>query len=277
MPTNRRHASRKRVARVAAGQRGRAVKACPAPMPLPRDEPRSNPICGQEPTGVADGVDAGEDFYRRADHILRQQGAVESLEERREFTGLLWRMILRRENFKRCFKSFTAHDDIVALIHDAIRAGGLDEAVWRCFLAVHFGRLSAENDRQFRSAARFLFAFHNAPFWTWKRVSKNPRALHDWLMQHGDDLATLRYGNHRKRRSPRPKPIWLVIESFVSLATKYGSPMKLISDGLDSGLDAFNAFYRRLKQIYDFGRLGRFDLLVLLLDARLITAEPKSC
>ena len=108
-------------------------------------------------------------------------------------------------------------------------------------------------------------------------MSKHPEALHDWLIECGDDLATLAFGNHRKYESQKPERIWPVIESFVSLANEYGSPMGLIRVDEAETADEFDVLYRRLRPLKQFGRTGRFDFLILLLDFDLISAEPRFC
>ena len=108
-------------------------------------------------------------------------------------------------------------------------------------------------------------------------MSKHSEALHEWLFECAEDLATLAFGNHRKYESQKPDNIWPVIESFVSLANAYGSPMGLIRVDADETVDEFDALYRRLRSVTRFGRTGRFDFLVLLLDLGLISAEPRSC
>ncbi len=50
----------------------------------------------------------------------------------------------------------------VGLILDD-KADDLDEALWRAFLATHFGRLSANSAVQRESAGRFLCGFTDLP------------------------------------------------------------------------------------------------------------------
>lgn len=70
-------------------------------------------------------------------------------------------------------------DDILRLIGDAQRAGDLDEALWRAFLAGHFGRMLAggKAGSGAASAGSFLLCFGDAPFWTWERVSRHSSDL----------------------------------------------------------------------------------------------------
>lgn len=232
--------------------------------------------CGDQSAAGTASVKDQPSLFRVVNRILTVQGAVASLRERRLFVEIFERANRQREVVgKRSSKIASGSDDIIALIHAARSSGDMNEAIWRCFIAAHFGRTSARADRQIQSALRFLCAFRKSPFWTWERVVKNPEALHEWLLKCADDLDTLMYGNHRKYESQKPKYIWSVIESFVLLANAYGSPTDLISNDVDDEDDGFDFLYRRLRPVKRFGRTGRFDFLVLLLDLGFITAEPR--
>lgn len=215
--------------------------------------------------------------FKTVNPILFQQGVTAPVEERKRFVEVLLRAIRQRDVIARHWTIITDHDDIIALIQSARESGDIDEAIWRSFLAAHFGRPSAHGDRQIQSASRFLCAFHTSPFWAWKRVLRNPAALREWLFECAEDLETLAFGNHRKYESQKPVRIWSVIDSFVSLAGDYGTPMELFSVDADESNDEFDALYRRLCPLKRFGRTGRFDFLVLLLDLGCISAEPTSC
>jgi hypothetical protein len=195
--------------------------------------------------------------------------------ERRRFADQLTEAIRFRKAVLKLWAQLP-DDDIISLIKKARDNGNLNEAIWRIFLAAHFGRSSARGEQQIQSASRTLCAFRSTPFWTWKRISKNPEAFEEWLFSCRDELASLRFGNHRKYESPRPELILETIESFVSLVGEYGSPKKLL--GLEGDeLDGFDVLYKRFRPIKRFGRTGYFDFLVLLLDIELISVEPQRC
>jgi len=61
--------------------------------------------------------------------------------------------------------------DILHFIKEAQDVGAVDEALWRAFLAAHFGRPSAGTPDEVESAGRFLCAFGQRPTWTWTCVS----------------------------------------------------------------------------------------------------------
>jgi len=104
--------------------------------------------------------------------------------------------------------------DILFWIAEAARAEDKDETLWRCFLAGHFGRPSADEE-SIDSAGRFLCGFGSHPLWTWKQTSANLKELSVWLHGSSKDLTSLRFGNHRKYESKKPAAILRVIASFV--------------------------------------------------------------
>ena len=53
--------------------------------------------------------------------------------------------------------------------------------------------------------------------------------------------------------------------------------MGLIRVDADETVDEFDIIDHRLRPLKQFGRTGRFDFLILLLDLGLISAEPRSC
>ena len=209
--------------------------------------------------------------------LLVEQGAIASSAEMERFVEVLSESIRHRESVSRRWARIKERHDIISLIYESIESEEWNEAVWRSFLAAHFGRASAKGPEQTKSAVRFLCAFGEKPFWTWNRVSEAPEALEEWLTEHSDELTMLAYGNHRKYESQKPDLVWSVIESFVSLANDYGSPSQLISIAAADSSVVFDDLYRRLRPLRRFGRTGRFDFLVLLLDVGVIAVEPKSC
>ena len=170
--------------------------------------------------------------------------------------------------------------DIIRLIADSQRAGDMDEALWRSFLAAHFGRASADrsNSAEKLSAGRFLCAFGADPVWTWRRVSEEPLALRDWLLAHKSRLAVLMFGNHRKMRAKKPELLFLVLESFIHWVAQHGaSPIAAFYTSGSSAEVRFAELYPRVSQLYDFGRTGAFDFLCLLGELHVLEIKPGSC
>ena len=236
---------------------------------------------GLETPGCEAKLDHGEDpiseLFPIVDRILMNQNAIAPLAERKRFVEVLERSIRQRDEMSRRWKQITSDTgDIIALINTAVAASDMDEVIWRCFLAAHFGRTSASNDPQARSASRLLCAFGDTPVWTWETVVDDPQALEDWLSQSQEQLSLLRFGNHRKYESHKPRNLWSVISSFISLAADYDGPANLISrTPEEDSADGFHVLYRRLRPLSRFGRTGYFDFLVLMLDLGIISCEPK--
>jgi hypothetical protein len=166
--------------------------------------------------------------------------------------------------------------DIIWLIRKERDAGNLDEAVWRAFLATHFGRTSSQDKDRIYSATKLLCSFGEKPFWTWKRIRRHNDAFRDWLRTERHKLATLKFGNHRKYESPKPNSIYQTVDSFVQLALEFKSPAGLLNVDDDAG-DEFDVLYRRFRPIWRFGRTGKFDFLELLYDLKLIKHTANKC
>ncbi len=221
-------------------------------------------------------------FSKKVRHVLLSQGIAVSLMEQDEFIERLSFSVRHRKSAPRILSTNRNSDDVIGLIQIARDSGDLDEAVWRTFLAAHFGRDSAEPTKpnQLFSALRLLCGFGSSPVWTWQHVSANSPPFRRWLVDHSVDLKMLAFGNHRKYESNTPAAIWKVIYSFITLAQEFGGPLDLVSIGPAESADSdgqFDHLYRRLSPIWHFGRTGRFDFLVLLNDLKLISIQPSSC
>lgn len=173
--------------------------------------------------------------------------------------------------------------DIICHILGAVESGDRDEALWRAFLAAHFGRSSADKnvDGQVQSAARLLCGFGSSPMWMWQWVSRDPEAFRRWLFENEEKLRLLSYGNHRKYESKQARNMWQVFRSFLDLVQQYGGrPSAVFEDAsveTQGQENRFDLFYRRLRSIWRFGRTGAFDFIELLVDLKLIEAVPASC
>jgi hypothetical protein len=224
-----------------------------------------------------------KDLEQRLEDILLQQGVrlqpsnvrrlaqcIEKSHRHRDWIAHRWH---KQDAFP--------EGDILWLILGADAEGNRDEALWRAFLAAHFGRPSANSATERESAARFLGGFTSAPVWTWERVSSGSGDLRRWLLEHSTDLATLSYGNHRKYESKKPESLWRTVASFLEFVRqKGGTPAIAFAPGNDPMLDRserFQVLFGCLHALHRFGRTGCFDLLVLLNDLKLIDAEPDGC
>ncbi len=173
--------------------------------------------------------------------------------------------------------------DILGLIIDA-KASDLDEALWRAFLATHFGRLSAGQDRtKIESAGRFLYGFKDEPMWTWAHVSANREPLAVWLHAYMEEVKKLAFGNHRKLEGKNdPQHLYDVIVNFVAwVEVNGGSPTAAFDvPGAATPQDRYKGLYSKLSGAWPrfrFGRLACFDLLDLLDKMELMEVKPNSC
>lgn len=200
--------------------------------------------------------------------------------EVRRFSTQLEIDLRRREKWLALLQTVEKLDpmDILRWIAEAQKAGDLDEALWRAFLSAHFGA-DPRNPREATSAGRLLCAFGTTPLWTWSRVSQNPAALLEWLIRHQDQLATLRFGNHRKFEAKKASKLFEVIAGFVDWIRRFGgSPQEAFgTKGCDTPEERFDQLFFRVKAIPRFGRLAAFDMLCLFGDMGILPVKPGSC
>jgi len=211
----------------------------------------------------------------QAEEILRRYGL--SGDRLRWFVADLQGSLRRR-----AAHPYRVDEDILTYTEEAIRDGDVDEAVWRAFLAAHFGRTSASTEvpGQLASTARLLCGFGKEPYWVWKKVLAEPECLRAWLAAHRVDLLMLSFGNHRKYESKEPELMWWVFESLLKLVKIHGgAPANLLQvvPGRADDTDPFDVLYRRFLMLARFGRTGSFDFIELLDRLELVKAEARSC
>jgi hypothetical protein len=231
---------------------------------------------GCSPTGATINLKAGT-LSRKLLRLLNAQVVEVTQNELNRFVEFVVHSVRHREVVLHLWTRLP-ESDIISLIVAARDIADLDEAVWRSFLAAHFGRPSAspKTTYQVQSAAMLLCGFGSTPKWTWKKVKQNRKLFRDWIHDHSDELQLLSFGNHRKYESKQPDNLWNVIDSFVEIANEYRGPNAIFAiEGEEE--DRFDTLCSRLSGLHRFGRTGRFDFLVLLSDLGLIVAEPKSC
>jgi hypothetical protein len=223
-------------------------------------------------------------FQEQALRVLQDLKAQAGLADQKQFLQQIEQCLAHRRDETRRSKT-RDKQNIFGLINFAREAGkpaDLDEAVWYCFLATHFGEHLLCDGETLNSAFRLLCAFGEfgwKPYWTWRRFHSNPVAFHEWLSKNAAKLESLEYGNHRKFQSKQPNGIWEVVESFLIMADEHGGPAKLVE--LDPPAPdehkAFRRLFERLQELRGFSVLGAFDFVVLLNDMKLVCAEPDSC
>jgi len=173
-----------------------------------------------------------------------------------------------------------APTDILALARRAYAEGNRDEAMWRSFLAAHFGRTSSDSRIQAESASRLLCAFASEPVWTWAVVIAEPGSMQTWLCDNANSVRSLSFGNYRKFASNKnPLLMWSVLESFIRLARSRGSPAGLLdfAPAAKTPGARFDVLFQDFCRILRFDRTGGFDFADLVGALGFLDAAPESC
>jgi alpha-glutamyl/putrescinyl thymine pyrophosphorylase-like protein len=209
--------------------------------------------------------------------ILQEQGFQQSEREVARFADHIKRSERKHLAWKRYLQNLdkTSPANILWWIAEAHKSGDYDEALWRGFLAGHFGN----NKDGYESAARVLCAFGDMPFWTWDRVSSDLLTLKQWLANHKAVLAKLKFANHRKYESKKPEDLFRVLNSFIKWVKLSGqSPRKAFAaEGANTPEARFDLLYKSLEDVWRLGRTARFDMLHLLGDLGILSVKPGSC
>jgi hypothetical protein len=172
-----------------------------------------------------------------------------------------------------CQKDFHPLKAIV----DLFETGQRDEAAWLAFLTIHFGQ-------EQRITIRRFYGKFGAGRWNWDTVCHNPEKVDPWMASLADSqLKSLKFGNHRKHETNKPKHpkgTAAVIESFVKWVGEngHGDPYKAlraVSEGKSPEL-AFDHAYRNIS-VTRFGRTGKFDFLCLLGNLGILNVSPPHC
>lgn len=207
---------------------------------------------------------------------LRTQKDILTTEEANRFLDRVFRTIESHQLSRVRMRTLDGPKDIITWINVARAQGEMNEAIWRCFLAAHFGRVSATNGKQ-QSSSQFLCAFGSQPFWTWNTTSENRDDLKTWLCEMKEQLATIRFGRHRKYESNRPEAIFATLDSFITMATRNHGPQQMLSVKECESDIGFDVIFRRLRPLVRFGRTAKFDFLMLTRVMELFPFEPRSC
>ncbi|MHC8609898.1 alpha-glutamyl/putrescinyl thymine pyrophosphorylase clade 3 protein (plasmid) [Paenarthrobacter ureafaciens] len=160
------------------------------------------------------------------------------------------------------------------------RAGNKDESYWLIFQFVHFGKHPTAGWRYVREVYGRL---NSNPIWTWEEISANTPEFRLWLGE--SQVQLLRrdeprgFGNHRKYSSlshESHRGTASVFESYVEWVMGYGSHAELFAQysSLPSPQERFDALYKAMKVVLDFGRIARFDYLMTLSRLDFLDVKP---
>lgn len=160
------------------------------------------------------------------------------------------------------------------------RSGNQDEAFWLVFLFVHFGKHPTAG---WRYAREVYGRLNSHPIWTWDEISANTPEFRLWLGESQEQLLRRDqprgFGNHRKYSSlshESHRGTAAVFESYVEWIMSYGSHGGLIAHyaHLSSAEERFDALYREMKVVTDFGRIAKFDYLMTLSRLNFLDVRP---
>lgn len=157
-----------------------------------------------------------------------------------------------------------------AILHH--RAGDFDEAVWLVYLYVHFGMHKVAGWWYLR---QMYGAVGSGPakWWTWAETSSDPTGFRFWLDEHQDDFHDIEgrhgFGNHRKYVSLNAwgeQGTGASVESYVEWVLSAGGDHAQRFQSLQKSTpgETFEAVYRSLNAVRQFGRTAKFDYLTML-------------
>jgi Alpha-glutamyl/putrescinyl thymine pyrophosphorylase clade 3 len=144
----------------------------------------------------------------------------------------------------------------------------VDEAFWLLFLFTHFGH-HGSGGWQYQRA--IYGSLGDGSRWDWIRVSSDPAAFRKWLSAHEAAIksgpARSGFGNHRKYQSlsgTSPVGTGAAVESYVQWVGMAGS--HAVRFAMPAGTTpeaAFDALFRSMALVRQFGRVARFDYLTI--------------
>ncbi|TRW15134.1 alpha-glutamyl/putrescinyl thymine pyrophosphorylase clade 3 protein [Glacieibacterium frigidum] len=156
------------------------------------------------------------------------------------------------------------------------QTGNVDEAAWLIFLMTHFARPADSGWK--RLADVYGRLGHGT--WDWASVSGSPAAFSAWLATNWEAVGG-KFGNHRKYESLRPtanRNMARVVADYVGWIGQNGHGRFFADLVRRAGNDPrviFDVLYREMPVI-SFGRLARFDYLMLLGRYGLVPIIPGS-
>lgn len=154
-----------------------------------------------------------------------------------------------------------------------VRQGNVDEAAWLLFLMTYFARPG--DTRWLR--LRDVYGELGCGVWDWRRVSANPGAFAQWLSSNWQRIRG-KFGNHRKYETLRPdsaRNMAIVVSDYVQWIGNRGHTAFLADKIARGSNDLFDLLYREMA-VTSFGRLAKFDYLMLLARYGIANVEPSS-
>ena len=161
------------------------------------------------------------------------------------------------------------------------KKGKADEAIWLAFIGTHFGKHLKDG---WKLPALVFGSFGQGPLWTATNYGAAPQQFEQMLNANrsrlSDPQQSGRFSNHRQYQSKKPEVIALVFKSFYAWQFEhgnFGAKVRAIHHRVgQEPTQTFDALYQSMKNVYGFGRLGRFDFLTMIGKLHLAPIEPGS-
>ncbi|UYQ70897.1 hypothetical protein OF122_12585 [Pelagibacterium flavum] len=159
--------------------------------------------------------------------------------------------------------------------------GSRDEAVWLAFIGTHFGKHQTD---AWKLAANVMGSFGAGPTWTLSNYAGDPAGFDAMLLAHQaeleDKLLSGRFSNHRQYQSKQAEVISRVFATFSDWLLSPGginARVRAIHEKVGQEPSVvFSQLYKSMKEVYGFGRLGKFDFLTMIGKLDLAPIEPDS-
>jgi len=154
-----------------------------------------------------------------------------------------------------------------------MKNGDIDEAGWLIFLMTHFGRHAKTGWLRLRD----VYGRLGAGRWGWTDVCNDPSDFADWMALNSQNIRG-NFSNHRKYESIRPdarRSVSRAVADYISWIGTQGHAQFLSDANSRSGNDLFDTLYNEMK-VCSFGRLAKFDYLMLLSRYNLASLIPNS-
>jgi hypothetical protein len=151
--------------------------------------------------------------------------------------------------------------------------GNLDEAAWLVFLMTHFAKPADTGWLRLRD----VYGLLGNGVWDWPSVTGNPASFDAWLTANWTAIRG-KFGNHRKYESLRPgsnRPTGFVVSEYVRMIGAQGHQAFFQNVLANGPNDRFGAMYGAVN-LPSFGRLAKFDYLMLLSRYGIVPMQPLS-
>lgn len=154
-----------------------------------------------------------------------------------------------------------------------LSAKNVDEASWLVFLMTHFARPPDSGWLRLRD----VYGKLGTGNWDWQSVSPNPSKFIAWLRRNHSRIGG-KFGSHRKYETLNPESrnfTGFVVGEYVKMIGQQGHNAFIQNVLAENPNDRFDAMYDSMN-VHRFGRLGKFDYLMLLSRYNIIAMQPTS-